>query len=207
MTPKCVFLTCLFVLASFSAFAAERWQATSSTALSITGDLTISDHHITFGNGQSVELKPVGPRHPNTFVLNPPDPVLQSGQRLCGGNPPTFVQLVREGDSLYFKVFEGPSIPPPTRGISLAPGACALYNYERIAPSRSFSIYRGHDLYGGDYRQLPGKVAYQACLSACRDDSRCKAFTYNTRARACFLKSQVPQRSPFKNAISGVRAD
>jgi hypothetical protein len=72
--------------------------------------------------------------------------------------------------------------------------------------ARTFTLYSGYDLYGGDYGRLPGKVDYDACYSACRSDTRCKAFTYNTQARACFLKSQVPQRTPFTNAISGVLA-
>lgn len=73
-------------------------------------------------------------------------------------------------------------------------------------PSREFTIHNGYDLYGGDYSRLAGKVDYSTCVAACRNDSRCKAFTYNTQARACFLKSQVPSLSPFNNAISGVLA-
>lgn len=73
-----------------------------------------------------------------------------------------------------------------------------------VAPTRSFTVYRGYDLYGGDYGRLPGKVSYSQCHSACRDDERCSAFTYNTKARACFLKASVPNRKPFKHAISGV---
>lgn len=69
---------------------------------------------------------------------------------------------------------------------------------------RSFIIYQGTDLYGGDYGRMPGKVGYQACVSACRADLRCRAFTYNSQAQVCFLKSTVPPAKPFQFAISGV---
>lgn len=78
-----------------------------------------------------------------------------------------------------------PPPPPPTRG--------------------QFSILHGYDLYGGDYYKLPGRVSYNRCLSACRRDGRCQAFTFNTNVSACFLKSYVPNRSPFNGAISGIK--
>lgn len=92
-----------------------------------------------------------------------------------------------------------PAPSPPARPVEPAPQI-------PVAPSRSFTTYSGYDLFGGDYSRLAGKVGYETCISACRNDSRCKAFTYNTKARACFLKSQVPQLSRFTNAISGVLA-
>lgn len=72
-------------------------------------------------------------------------------------------------------------------------------------PSGQFTVLHGTDLFGADYRRVPGWVSYDRCLGACRRDGRCRAFTYNTKAGACFLKSWVPQSSPFNGAISGIK--
>ena len=132
MNAKYLVLACLTMAVATPALAAERWMATSSTSISVTGNLTISGNRLTFGNGRSVRLSPVGPSHPNTFTIKPADPKLNHGQTLCGGGaPPTFVQLQRNGGSLYFKVFEGPGLPPASSGM-FGGGICALYNYERM---------------------------------------------------------------------------
>lgn len=68
-----------------------------------------------------------------------------------------------------------------------------------------FTVLHGYDLYGGDYYKLPGRVSYNRCMSACRRDGRCRAFTFNTNVSACFLKSYVPNQSPFNGAISGIK--
>jgi hypothetical protein len=71
--------------------------------------------------------------------------------------------------------------------------------------SGDFDIRDGYDLPGNDYRQLRGKVDYNTCLSTCENDSECLAFTYNTSARACFLKWGGDNWTRFGNAISGMR--
>jgi len=81
--------------------------------------------------------------------------------------------------------------------------AMRRFEEEKRSQKREFEIYHGYDLFGADYMRLSGKVSYSSCVSSCRGDTRCKAFTYNTQARACFLKSSVPARQPFANAISG----
>lgn len=49
---------------------------------------------------------------------------------------------------------------------------------------------RGYDAIGFDYATLKG-VGFQQCRSACESDSQCKAITYNTKHRFCFLKNNV----------------
>ncbi len=89
---------------------------------------------------------------------------------------------------------------------SIEPNPQPQPRYQPQPASREFKIFQGYDLYGGDYARVPGKVSYSTCLASCQNDSRCKAFTFNTQARACFLKSYVPARKPFANAISGALA-
>ena len=67
---------------------------------------------------------------------------------------------------------------------------------------RELSSTHGVDYPGGDYTTLKD-VELEACESACLSDSRCQAFTYNTKARWCFLKDKAGEPSPFPAAISG----
>jgi hypothetical protein len=90
------------IMAPASVWAAsvgEKWEAVSTTAMAITGDLIFSPDRITFGNGKSLPLAPSGTVP--TFsapmesvnatlyrVTTPADPVLLHGNRLCGGRAP-----------------------------------------------------------------------------------------------------------------------
>jgi hypothetical protein len=40
-------------------------------------------------------------------------------------------------------------------------------------------------------------------LDCLADESACRAFTYNTKAKWCFLKSDFNQLKPFKGAVAG----
>lgn len=58
------------------------------------------------------------------------------------------------------------------------------------------------DYFGGDYRTVKD-VDIATCESACLDDRQCKAFTYNTSARWCFLKNAQGELQAFNGAIAG----
>ncbi len=78
--------------------------------------------------------------------------------------------------------------------------------------TNDFRIFNDTDLYGGDYRSPSNDRSLKGadlddCLEACRRDDRCGAFTYNQRARWCFLKTGAGEPSRFKGAISGIRSD
>lgn len=66
------------------------------------------------------------------------------------------------------------------------------------------------DLRGGDLRDprsdpnLKG-IGVAGCETACKQDSRCKAFTYNTKVGWCFLKHSVGEQIAFRGAVSGTR--
>ncbi|NEV61950.1 alpha-2-macroglobulin family protein [Thiorhodococcus minor] len=70
------------------------------------------------------------------------------------------------------------------------------------AEARDLAITVGVDYFGRDYATLKS-VSLDDCKAACRDDARCKAFTYNVRAQWCFLKESFTEARPFDGAVSG----
>jgi len=68
--------------------------------------------------------------------------------------------------------------------------------------SRRFKYYENQDFYGSDLYHLED-VTLDRCKNACRQEERCKAFTYNRRANWCFLKNATPPLKRFEGAISG----
>jgi hypothetical protein len=70
---------------------------------------------------------------------------------------------------------------------------------------------RGVDLPGEDYRNFKiARGTYLQCEQACRDDVRCKAWTYRTsRERIavarCWLKASVPRRQSDALCTSGIK--
>lgn len=66
----------------------------------------------------------------------------------------------------------------------------------------------GYDLPGNDYNsgmdnpRLKG-ISSAQCESICAADGQCQAYTYNTKAKVCFLKSAHGDPLRFKGAISG----
>lgn len=100
----------------------------------------------------------------------------------------------------------GPQTVAPScpSGFTFSGGQC-VRNTASVPEATDFTILDGYDLFGGDYSSMPGKVHYDDCEYECKNDRRCRAFTYNTKARKCFLKSSVPRRSPFRDAISGIK--
>ncbi|MEM8877524.1 MAG: alpha-2-macroglobulin family protein [Pseudomonadota bacterium] len=71
------------------------------------------------------------------------------------------------------------------------------------APRSQFELFDDTDFFGGDLRTIK-EITLQACQTACADDQACRAFTYNVRARWCFLKSADVERKTFEGAISGL---
>ncbi|MCR4267877.1 alpha-2-macroglobulin family protein [Nitratireductor sp. ZSWI3] len=58
------------------------------------------------------------------------------------------------------------------------------------------------DYFGFDLR-TEQNVSLDQCKAVCLGDSQCRAFTYNTRAKWCFLKSDFNQLNPFDGAVAG----
>lgn len=123
-------LSAACLLPSLAAAGAVKWSASSTTALSITGDITVGDRRITFANGQSIGLKPVA-GVPRLFTIEPcENPVLLNGNYLCGSDqPPAFVAFETEGTSAYLLAFDGPGVPKLAADPLDQTDVCALYAY------------------------------------------------------------------------------
>ncbi|BCH23999.1 alpha-2-macroglobulin family protein [Mesorhizobium sp. L-8-3] len=67
---------------------------------------------------------------------------------------------------------------------------------------RSIVTTDGSDYFGFDLR-TEQNVTLDGCKAICLADSACRAFTYNTRAQWCFLKSDYNQLKPFNGAVAG----
>ncbi|MEG6507837.1 hypothetical protein V6C03_02535 [Methyloligella sp. 2.7D] len=119
-------------LSPLAAHAAEKWEAASTTAISITGDITLSDDKITFADGKTLNLRPLGGDKPGVYAIDPPEnPTLLNGNKLCGDKPPTFIVAGRPNDdNLYLKVFDTDEAPAASNEL-MQPGMCAGYNFGR----------------------------------------------------------------------------
>ncbi|EKF18784.1 alpha-2-macroglobulin family protein [Nitratireductor pacificus] len=58
------------------------------------------------------------------------------------------------------------------------------------------------DYFGFDLR-TEQDVSLDQCKAACLGDAQCRAFTYNTRAEWCFLKSDFNRLNSFDDAVAG----
>ncbi|MEJ6784271.1 alpha-2-macroglobulin family protein [Aminobacter sp. Piv2-1] len=58
------------------------------------------------------------------------------------------------------------------------------------------------DYFGFDLRSEQN-VTLDQCQTSCLGDSACRAFTYNTKAKWCFLKSDFATIKPFSGAVAG----
>jgi hypothetical protein len=133
--------------AAAAAGAAEHWEATSTTAMSITGNVTFTPEKIVFQNGRSLPLSFLG--HVAGFkamgetadaaiyrVTSPADPTLRNGNHLCGGAghavPVTFVAVwvptALPGDATprSMAAFSGKDAPRSAEGDDV----CGTFNYD-----------------------------------------------------------------------------
>ena len=74
-----------------------------------------------------------------------------------------------------------------------------------LLPDRRITVEPGVDFYGSDLRSLFGTTP-PICRDACLAEGACTAFTFNTAANACFLKSDVGARTAFATALSATLA-
>ncbi len=68
--------------------------------------------------------------------------------------------------------------------------------------ARELVLTPGTDYFGSDYATLKS-VSLDVCKAACQQDTRCQAFTYNTKTQWCFLKERHADPRPFTGAVSG----
>ncbi len=70
------------------------------------------------------------------------------------------------------------------------------------AADRRIESTPNSDYLGFDLRTVKN-VSQPQCEAACIGDNACKAFTYNEKAKWCFLKSDYSQLNPFPGATAG----
>lgn len=68
-------------------------------------------------------------------------------------------------------------------------------------PERRITVEQGVDFFGSDLRSIYG-TTLAICRNTCLADDACNAFTFNTGASACFLKTDDGARTPFASALS-----
>ena len=80
--------------------------------------------------------------------------------------------------------------------VSFAAGPGAMAGERRIIQSPDA------DYFGFDYKTIQN-LSLDECSAACLKDSGCRAFTYNMKARYCFLKSDHGELKSFPGAVAG----
>ena len=132
----------LIAAVTTQARADEHWQATSTTASSITGDVIFAPNKITFGNKKSL---PLADARKSTFVGNgksadamiyrvtaPTDLQLIRGNRLCDGKPVNWIVVwnpPKVGSDVAprsMSPFSGTAVPTSDS----SPGSCGIFNYD-----------------------------------------------------------------------------
>src|SRR5882724_220523 len=71
-----------------------------------------------------------------------------------------------------------------------------------LSEERSVVVTEGADYFGSDY-DVRKDVSLDQCKAACTGDNKCQAFTYNSAAKWCFLKSAVGELRSVEGAVSG----
>ncbi|HEY6431905.1 MAG TPA: hypothetical protein VIZ17_07960 [Acetobacteraceae bacterium] len=136
-----IVLVALGVVPGVAAGWSEHWTATSNTAISITGDVTLYSDRMALAGGKTLPIHkvrnlpiadPAGFKGLATLyrVAPPADPVLLRGNRICGTGAVTFVVIwhsapMAAGDrpGRAFAAFTGQAEPA---GLG---GACATFYY------------------------------------------------------------------------------
>ncbi|MFB9978626.1 MG2 domain-containing protein [Mesorhizobium kowhaii] len=68
--------------------------------------------------------------------------------------------------------------------------------------ARRIATTDNSDYFGFDLRS-DQNLTLDQCKTTCLGDPACRAFTYNTKAKWCFLKSDYNQLKPFNGAVAG----
>jgi peptidoglycan hydrolase-like protein with peptidoglycan-binding domain len=83
---------------------------------------------------------------------------------------------------------------------------------QSFASSGSISLLYDTDLPQNDYRSgmvdpALKRITLDQCVALCEADGQCRAFTYNSKARVCFLKDAAASPERFSGAVSGIKGD
>ncbi len=84
----------------------------------------------------------------------------------------------------------------------LVPLALGFASPAIAAEGRAIATTDNADYFGFDLR-AEQNVTLDQCKSVCLGDTQCRAFTYNTKAKWCFLKSDFATLKTFNGAVAG----
>ncbi|WP_442582986.1 MG2 domain-containing protein [Mesorhizobium sp. ASY16-5R] len=70
------------------------------------------------------------------------------------------------------------------------------------AEARAIETTQNSDYFGFDLRSVQN-LSLDQCKTTCLGDTQCRAFTYNTKAKWCFLKSDFATLKTFNGAVAG----
>jgi hypothetical protein len=119
---------------SFGAPQAGVWNAASSTADAVTGDIRLSESEIVVANRSSLPIRPAYPGAEHVFAVDPAtDPVMLNDNHLCA-SPVTYVTLLSyNAFALAIHMHDGARPPnePTSADVSefARKGKCASYYY------------------------------------------------------------------------------
>lgn len=131
-------VTALIPAIALAASGVERWTAASTTAIGITGDITLSPTRLTaagrtFPLAVAADVKDftsnTGMQAARILrVTHPSDPILKNGNTLCGA-PVRWIAVYRSdgGKSLNLSAFTGGRQPTGETGSNL----CGTFLYTR----------------------------------------------------------------------------
>ena len=77
-----------------------------------------------------------------------------------------------------------------------------LHAQDTAATDRRIIVSEDADYFGFDYRVVK-KTPLENCKKVCLRDDQCRAFTYNTSAQWCFLKSDHGELKAAENSVAG----
>ena len=77
-----------------------------------------------------------------------------------------------------------------------------LHAQDAASTDRRIIISEDADYFGFDYRVVK-KTPLENCKKVCLRDDQCRAFTYNTSAEWCFLKSDHGELKAAENSVAG----
>lgn len=81
-------------------------------------------------------------------------------------------------------------------------GSAVIVPTQAADSKREVVIQENGDYFGFDLRS-ERDVSLEQCKTICLDDKQCRAFTYNSKAKWCFLKTDFGQLQTFAGSVAG----
>lgn len=104
----------------------------------------------------------------------------------------------REKQRCYLKAAGGKVLKNAATAAGYRPGIRTSLSWSRVRALPSI------DLTGYDYRSAKG-IEFVDCIDRCESDARCRAFSYVSRAKECYLKNGMQELRKAKGIMSGIK--